>query len=260
MSRQPFHLRQRFAHTLPYLETERQQTFNNIWFCILGNQGFVHMNALITELLTASIAKDATYRRQNTYSKIINVADCKTSKKRLLAAKYLVLIITIIQLLKQQHYINLQMDPLRTSPIQTGWMIGIEPCPNWPFRCIDNPDHQFGNGLVLNLTRTRSDGPEPLLLQDLRIVFLCSWQGQRTVQRMKRKWHGLLITWIEYQKWQESMLKMPRQWLCTSKIIWEMLKKHHRQPDSLKEHLTRWWMLSEIARAIWHDPKMRWME
>jgi len=51
------------------------------------------MNVLITELLTASMAKYATYRRKNTYSKIINVADCKTSKKRLLAVEYLVLII-----------------------------------------------------------------------------------------------------------------------------------------------------------------------
>jgi hypothetical protein len=42
--------------------------------------------------LTASIAKNATDRRQNTYSKIITVADCKTSKKRLLAVKYLILI------------------------------------------------------------------------------------------------------------------------------------------------------------------------
>ena len=51
------------------------------------------MNALITELLTPSMAKYATYRRKNTYSKIINVADCQPSKKRLLAVKYLILII-----------------------------------------------------------------------------------------------------------------------------------------------------------------------
>ena len=93
MSRQPFHLKQGFSHTLPHHETERQQSVKNIWSCILGNEGFVRMDALITELLTASMAKYATYRRQNTYSKIINVADCKTSKKILLAAEYLVLII-----------------------------------------------------------------------------------------------------------------------------------------------------------------------
>jgi hypothetical protein len=52
----------------------------------------VYINALITELLTASIAKNATYRRKYMYSKIINVADCKLSEKRLLAVKYLILI------------------------------------------------------------------------------------------------------------------------------------------------------------------------
>jgi hypothetical protein len=51
------------------------------------------MNVLITALLTASIAKYATYIRKNTYSKIINVADSKTSTKKLLAVEYLVLII-----------------------------------------------------------------------------------------------------------------------------------------------------------------------
>jgi hypothetical protein len=92
MSWQPSHLKTRLTHTVPHHETERQQSVNNIWSFILGNQGFVRMNALITELLTASMAKYATYRWKNTYSKIINVTDCKTSKKRLLAAEYLVLI------------------------------------------------------------------------------------------------------------------------------------------------------------------------
>src|ERR1700682_5817025 len=80
------------THTSPHHVTERQQSVNNIWSCILGNQGFVRMNALITELLTASMAKYATYGRKNSYSKIINVADCKTSQKRLLVAEYLIII------------------------------------------------------------------------------------------------------------------------------------------------------------------------
>jgi hypothetical protein len=57
----------------------------------LGNHGFLRIGAPITEQLTASIAKNAKDRRQNTYSKIFNVADCKTSKKRSLAVKYLIL-------------------------------------------------------------------------------------------------------------------------------------------------------------------------
>jgi len=71
-----------------------------------------------------------------------------------------------MQLQKQEHYINLQLDPLcdllTSSPIQMGWEICIEPDPNRRFGCVDNPDRQFGNGSVLTRTRTRSDVPEPL--------------------------------------------------------------------------------------------------
>jgi len=54
----------------------------------LGNQGFAQINELITELLTAFIAKNSMYNRKNRDSKIINIADCKTCKKRLLAVEY----------------------------------------------------------------------------------------------------------------------------------------------------------------------------
>ena len=39
----------------------------------------------------------------------------------------------------------------------------MEPYPRRQFGFIENPDRQFGNGLVWTRTRTRSDGPEPLL-------------------------------------------------------------------------------------------------
>jgi len=58
----------------------------------MGNQDFVRINALITELLTASIAKNPTYTRKNMYYKIINLTDCKSYKKRLFAVRYLILI------------------------------------------------------------------------------------------------------------------------------------------------------------------------
>jgi len=84
-----------------------------------------------------------------------------------------------MQLQKQEHYINLQMDPLwdplTTRPIQTGWEICIEPYPNRRFGCFDNPDCQFGKGSVLTRTQTRSDGPEPLLTLDVaNVQYLCS--------------------------------------------------------------------------------------
>jgi hypothetical protein len=58
-------------------ETDSQPSVNNIWSCILGNQGFGWINEFITELLTVSIAQNAKYKRENTHSKIINVANCK---------------------------------------------------------------------------------------------------------------------------------------------------------------------------------------
>ena len=72
-----------------------------------------------------------------------------------------------MQLQKQEHDINLQMDPLcdplTTRQIQTGREICIEPYPNGRFGCVDNPDRQFGNRSVLIRTQTRSDGPELLI-------------------------------------------------------------------------------------------------
>jgi len=78
---------------MPHHETESQRSVSNVSSCILGNQGCVLISELITELLTAFIANNTTYKRKNRYSKIINVADYKTCKKRLLAVEYLILII-----------------------------------------------------------------------------------------------------------------------------------------------------------------------
>jgi len=67
----------------------------------------------------------------------------------------------------QACYINLQMDPLYnplgTRPIQMGREMSMEPYPNRQFGFIEDPDRQSGSGSVLTCTRTRSDGPDPLL-------------------------------------------------------------------------------------------------
>ena len=55
------------------------------------------------------------------------------------------------------------MDPLKTRPILTGWEFTMEPYPSGQFGFIDDPDRQFGNDSVWTRTRTRRDGPEPLL-------------------------------------------------------------------------------------------------
>jgi hypothetical protein len=93
MSWQILHLKQCIKHMLTHYETERQRSVNNIWFCILGSQGFTQINDLITELLTACTAKNTTYSRKHTDSKIINVAHARTWKNRLLAVEYLILVI-----------------------------------------------------------------------------------------------------------------------------------------------------------------------
>jgi len=93
MSWQPSHSKQYVTHTLPHHGIELQRSVNNIWSYILGNQGFVRINDLITELLTFFIAKNQTYNRKNTDSKIINIADCRLCKKRLLAVEYRILVI-----------------------------------------------------------------------------------------------------------------------------------------------------------------------
>ena len=62
---------------------------------------------------------------------------------------------------------KIQMDPLdnplTTRPIQITCEMSIELYPNWPFWCIEDPDRQFGKGLVPTRMRTRSAGPELLI-------------------------------------------------------------------------------------------------
>jgi len=67
-------------------------------------------------------------------------------------------------------------DPLTTRPIQTGWEFTMEQYPSGQFGFIDDADLQFGNGSVWTRTRTRSDGPEPLLTLQVASSYglLCS--------------------------------------------------------------------------------------
>jgi len=89
MSWQPFRLKLCMTDPLPHHKSERQRSINNVWSCLLGNQGLARINELITELLTAFIAKNTTYNRKNSDSNVMNIADCKTRKKWLLAVEYL---------------------------------------------------------------------------------------------------------------------------------------------------------------------------
>jgi hypothetical protein len=62
---------------------------------------------------------------------------------------------------------NLEMhtlgDQLITCPILKDWEFTMKLYPSRQFGYIDDQDRQFGNGSVWTRTRTRSDGPQPLL-------------------------------------------------------------------------------------------------
>ena len=153
--------------------TEHQQYL--VW--ILGNQGFVHIGALITELLTACIDKNAIDRRQNAYWKIINVAECKTSKKRLLAVEYPILIMYNYPTSKTQTLYKSTDGPagqtadnqpnpdvfgdlhrtVRELTVQVAWQAGP---PIWRRSGSDlDPDPKWQSGKVANTNKPRAAQP-----------------------------------------------------------------------------------------------------
>jgi len=83
---------------------------------------------------------------------------------------------TIIKQQEQEHYMNLQTDPvdnlLTTHPIETGWEVSNQLYPSGQFRCIDDPDRQFGDSSVLIQTWTQSDSLDPLLTLILSMTLL----------------------------------------------------------------------------------------
>jgi len=78
--------------SLPHCENERQQSVNSCSCCIFGNQGIMLIYTFITALLTAVIGKDTMYQRQNTDSKLIDIASCKTCKNISLVVENAILI------------------------------------------------------------------------------------------------------------------------------------------------------------------------
>jgi len=107
--------------------------------------------------------------------------------------------------------------------------------------------------------QTGSEHSEHCAAYDLKRSCRPRNDGKRTVWVIKRKITGSRIFWIERPQSQESEYRMQRQQLCKSRNIWGMLKRHDQQPQSLKQHLRRCWMLLETVWAIVQVPKMRWM-
>jgi len=94
---------------------------------------------------------------------------------------------------------------------------------------------------------------------DLKRSFRPRNNGKHTFLATKKWRHGSRIMWIERPQWQECEFKTQRQRLCMSRNILGMLKRHDRQPQSLKQHLRRYWMLSETVWDIFPVPKRRRM-
>jgi len=68
--------------------------------------------------------------------------------------------------------------------------------------------------------------------------------GKPTLPAKHWKRNRSRIIWIDRLLWQECEFKKQSQWLCKSRNIWEMFKRHDRQPQSLNQHLSWCWMLS----------------
>jgi len=73
-------------------ENERQQSVNSSRTCIFRNQGVVQIFACITVSLTTLLGKNNIYWRWNTDTKLINIANCSTSKSTLMVAENAILI------------------------------------------------------------------------------------------------------------------------------------------------------------------------
>jgi len=78
--------------SLRHPENERQRSVNSFRTCLFRNQGIARIFACITVLLTALLGKNTIYRRWNTDTKLIDIANCATSKNTLLVAENAILI------------------------------------------------------------------------------------------------------------------------------------------------------------------------
>jgi hypothetical protein len=73
-------------------ENERQQSVYSFRTSIFRNQGIVGIFACITVLLTTLLGKNTIHWRWNTDTKLIDIANCSTSKSSLMVAENAILI------------------------------------------------------------------------------------------------------------------------------------------------------------------------
>ena len=77
--------------SLQHPENEHQWSVNSFRTCILRNPGIACIFACITVLLTALLDKNTIYWRWNTDTKLIDIANCSTSKSWFMVAANLIL-------------------------------------------------------------------------------------------------------------------------------------------------------------------------
>jgi len=78
--------------SLRHSENDRQRSVKSFWNCILHNQGIAWIFACITVSSTALLGKTTIDWRWNTDTKLIDIANCSTSKCTLLVAENTILI------------------------------------------------------------------------------------------------------------------------------------------------------------------------
>jgi hypothetical protein len=78
--------------SLPHPENVRQRSVNSFSTCIFRNQGIVGIFTCITVILTTLLGKNTIYRRWNTATKLIAIANCSTSKSVSMVAENAILI------------------------------------------------------------------------------------------------------------------------------------------------------------------------
>jgi len=143
---------------------ECQLSILNCWTFLCGNQHLTRMYEFLTARLTALVLLNRSHQRKNIDYKIAIVATCNVCKDRVLVVSWAISIKFSYRTTKNKHYRHDQPEPLdnplTTRPIMTGWELSIEPYPNWPFGCLDNPDGVFHDGFVSTRTRTCCGGPE----------------------------------------------------------------------------------------------------
>jgi len=89
---QPLLAKTTATYSLRHLENERQRSFNSCRTWKFCNQSIARIFAYITVLLTALLANNTIYWWWNTDTKLIDIANCSTSKSTLLVAENTILI------------------------------------------------------------------------------------------------------------------------------------------------------------------------